>query len=159
MYLEMGLFDDADRLAREAVRVAPGSADAWHLRGQVSLTRGQPEPALADFHRALAIDPSDRGVLIDTSEAYRRLDRPQRALATLAVLSETYGPSQTPANVLVLEGLAQEALGRPADAMDSYRTAIAQGGGSSNAAERLAALEGAGAGATASRPAGPTTRR
>ncbi len=159
MYLEMGLFDDADRLAREAVRVAPGSADAWHLRGQVSLTRGQAEPALADFHRALAIDPSDRSVLIDTAEAYRRLDRPQRALATLAVLSETYGPSQTPANVLTLEGRAQEALGRPADAIDSYRAAMVRGGGPSDAAERLAALEGTTAGSTASRPDGPTTRR
>ena len=125
----------------------------------MSLTRGQAAPALADFHRALAIDPSDRSVLIDTAEAYRRLDRPQRALATLAVLSETYGPSQTPANVLTLEGRAQEALGRPADAIDSYRAAMVRGGDPSDAAERLAALEGTSTGSTASRPAGPTTRR
>ena len=158
MYLDMGLFGDADRLAREAVRLAPGSADAWHLRGQVSLTRGQAEPALADFHRALAIDPADRSVLLDTADAYRRLDRPQRALATLAVLGETYGPSQTPADVLVLEGLAQEALGRPEDAIDSYRAALARGGSTTDAAERLAALERGGIGATASRPAAPTRR-
>lgn len=149
MYLEMGLFEDADRLAREAVRVAPRSADAWHLRGQVSLARGQAEPALADFHRALALEPADRGVLIDTADAYRRLDRPQRALATLAVLGETYGPGQTPADVLVLEGLAQEALGRPAEAVDSYRAAVARGGSATEAARRLAALEGGAGGATA----------
>jgi tetratricopeptide (TPR) repeat protein len=158
MYLEMGLFGDADRLAREAVRVAPGSADAWRLRGQVSLARGQAEPALADFHRALAIEPADRRVLLDTAEAYRRLDRPQRALATLAVLGETYGPSQTPANVLVLEGLAQEALGRPADAIDSYRTAVARGGAVDGAAERLAALERGSVAATAAQPQAPTRR-
>jgi tetratricopeptide (TPR) repeat protein len=138
--------------------VAPGSAEAWHLRGQVSLARGQAEPALADFHRALAIDPVDRSALLDTAEAYRRLDRPQRALATLAVLGETYGPGQTPATVLTLEGLAQEALGRPADAIDSYRTAIARGGAAGDAAERLAALERGAVEATAARSAAPTRR-
>ncbi|MGI9178639.1 MAG: tetratricopeptide repeat protein [Pirellulales bacterium] len=141
MYLDMGLFDDAERLAREAVRVAPGSAEAWHLRGQVSLARGQPEPALADFHRALALDGNDRSVLLDTAEAYRRLNRPQRALATLAILGETYGPNQTPANVLMMEALAQEALGRPADAIDSYKMAIARGDAPTEAATRLASLE------------------
>ena len=141
MYLDMGLFDDAERLAREAVRVAPGSAEAWHLRGQVSLARGQSEPALADFHRALALDGNDRIVLLDTAEAYRRLNRPQRALATLAILGETYGPNQTPANVLMMEALAQEALGRPADAIDSYKMAIARGDAPTEAATRLASLE------------------
>ena len=156
MYLEMGLFDDAERLAREAVRVAPGSADAWHLRGQVSLARGQPDPALADFHRALAIDSSDRGVLLDTAEAYRRLNKPQRALSTLAILGETYGPNQTPSSVMVMEALAQEALGRPADAIDSYKAAIARGTAPADAATRLAVLERETQTATA--PAAPTRR-
>ena len=156
MYLEMGLFDDAERLAQEAVRAAPGSADAWHLRGQVSLARGQPDPALADFHRALAIDSSDRGVLLDTAEAYRRLNKPQRALSTLAILGETYGPNQTPSSVMVMEALAQEALGRPADAIDSYKAAIARGTAPADAATRLAVLERETQTATA--PAAPTRR-
>lgn len=141
MYLELGLFNDAERLAQDAVRFAPSSSSAWHLRGRVALARGQAEPALADFHRALAIDGADRGVLVDTAEAYRRLDRPQRALATLAILGETYGPDQTPADVLVMEGLAQEALGRPAEAIESYRSAVARGHAPGEAAQRLAALE------------------
>jgi tetratricopeptide (TPR) repeat protein len=141
MYLDLGLFDEADRLAREAVRLAPRSAEAWRLSGRVALARGQSEPALADFHRALALAPEHRETLLDTAEAYRRLDRPQRALATLAVLGETYGPTETPAEVLVLEGLAQEALGRPADAVDSYRRAVANADAPAEAARRLAALE------------------
>lgn len=141
MYLELGLFGDADRLSREAVRLAPQSAPAWHLRGQVALARGQPEPALADLHRALAIAPDDRGALLDAAEAYRRLERPQRVLATLAILGDTYGPGQTPAGVLAMEGQAQEALGRTADAAESYRLAIARGDSPGLAAERLAALE------------------
>jgi len=141
MYLDLGLFAEADRLAREAVRLAPRSAEAWHLSGRVALARGQAEPALADFHRALALAPEDRALLLDTAEAYRRLDRPQRALATLAVLGETYGPTDTPAEILVLEGLAQEALGRPADAVDSYRRAAVRDDAPAEAARRLAALE------------------
>ena len=141
MYLELGLFDEADRLSREAVHLAPQSADAWHLHGRVALARGQPEPALADFHRALAIAPENRATLLDTAEAYRRLDRPQRALATLAVLGDTYGPDDLPTEILMLEGLAQEALGRRGDAVESYRRAVALEGAPAEAAARLAALE------------------
>jgi tetratricopeptide (TPR) repeat protein len=141
MYMELGLLEDADRLARDAVRMAPRSADAWRLRGQVAMARGQAEQALADYHRALAIAPADREALRDTAEAYRRLGRPQRALATLAILGEQYGPNQTPADVLVLEGLSQEALGRTSDAVDSYRRAVAKGNAPPEAGKRLAALE------------------
>ena len=141
MYMELGLLEDADRLARDAVRMAPRSADAWRLRGQVAMARGQAEQALAEYHRALALAPDDRAALRDTAEAYRRLGRPQRALATLAILGEQYGPNQTPADVLVLEGLSQEALGRTADAVDSYRRAVAKGNAPPEAEARLAALE------------------
>lgn len=140
MYLELGLLDDADRLSGEAVRAAPQAADAWHLHGQVALARGKPDEALADFHRALAVAPDDRTVLLDTAEVYRRLNKPQRALSTLAVLGETYGPNELPASVLALEGMAQEALGRTDDARESYRQAIAKGETSPQIAERMAAL-------------------
>jgi tetratricopeptide (TPR) repeat protein len=140
MYMELGLLDDADQLAAEAVRAAPRSADAWHLHGQVAMARGRDEEALADFHKATALAPDDRDVLLDTAEVYRRLNRPQRALATLAILGETYGPNQTPADVLALEGMAQEALGRNADAMESYRQAIARGGATPDIERRLAGL-------------------
>lgn len=141
MYMELGLLDDADRLAAEAVRGAPGSAAAWHLRGEVTLARGRAEEALADFHRALAIDPDDRELLLETAEVYRRLGRPQRALATLAILGESYGPNQTPAEVLALEGMAQEALDRPTDALESYKQAAARGFPQTELAARIARLE------------------
>ena len=140
MYMELGLLDDADRLAAAAAAAAPASAAAWRLRGQVALARGRPDDALADFHRALALDPDDRDALLDTAEVYRRLGRPQRCLATLAILGETYGPGQTPAHVLALEGLAQESLGRRLDALESYRQAVARGGPSPDLEARIAAL-------------------
>ena len=141
MYLELGLFAEADRLSAEAVRLAPGSGAAWHLRGQIAMARGQFDQAVADFHRGLAIAPDDRRLLRDTAEAYLRLDRPRRALATLAVLGESYGPDQTPADVLTMEAVAQEALGRVDDARESYRQAIAKGDAPAEAAKRLAALD------------------
>ncbi len=141
MYLELGLLDDAERLASEAVRTVPRSLAAWHLHGQVALARGRPVDALADFQHSLAFEPDNREVLLDTSEVYRQLERPKRALATLAVLEETYGPNQVPAEVLALEGLAQESLGRRHDALESYRAAVAKGDAPPQAAARLAALE------------------
>jgi tetratricopeptide (TPR) repeat protein len=145
MYMELGLLDDADRLSREAVRVAPRSEKAWRLHGQVALARGRPEEALADYHRALAIAPDDRELILDTAEIYRRLGRPQRALATLAILGESYPPNQTPPQVLALEGMAQEALDRPTDAIESYRQAVARGLESQDVVTRLAKLEQAAA--------------
>jgi tetratricopeptide (TPR) repeat protein len=141
MYMELGLLDDADRLAREAVRSAPRSDRAWRLHAQVALARGRPEEALADLHRALAIAPDDRELILETAEVYRRLGRPQRALATLAILGESYPPNQTPPQVLALEGMAQEALDRPTDALESYRQAVARGLTSPDIATRLADLE------------------
>ncbi|MFM8704992.1 MAG: tetratricopeptide repeat protein [Planctomycetia bacterium] len=141
MYMELGLLDDADQLAREAVRMAPRSDKAWRLHGQVTLARGRPEQALADFHRALAIAPDERDLILETAEVYRRLGRPQRALATLAILGESYPPNQTPPQVLALEGMAQEALERPTDAIESYRHAMARGLESPDITARLAKLE------------------
>jgi tetratricopeptide (TPR) repeat protein len=93
------------------------------------------------LQHSLAFDPDNREVLLDTAEVYRQLERPKRALATLAVLEETYGPNQVPAEVLALEGLAQESLGRRHDALESYRAAVAKGDAPPQAAARLAALE------------------
>ena len=154
MYMELGLFDEADRLSRTATRLAPRSAAAWRLMGDLALARGQADTALESFHRALAIAPTDRDVLLATADAYRRIDKPKRTLATLAVLDETYGPGQTPGAVYLLEGLAQESLGRTADAIESYRQAAAAVDPSADAAVRLAALETAAAAgaAIATRP-------
>jgi len=62
-------------------------------------------------------------------------------LATLAILEETYGPGQAPARVIFLEGLAHEALGRPADARACYAAALAREDAPPEVATRLAALD------------------
>lgn len=141
MYLELGLLNDAERLAGEAVRLAPRSAAAWRLRGEVAMARGQFEPAVADFHRALAISPTDEAVLADAARAYLALGRPRRVLATLAILAEDRGAAGLPGDLLALEARAHEALGRDVEAAATWRKAIAAGDAPPDAAERLAALE------------------
>jgi tetratricopeptide (TPR) repeat protein len=140
MYLELGLLEDASGLADTAVSIAPASARCWHLHAQANMALGRIEDGLGDFHRALALEPENRDILLDTAEAYRRANRPTRALATLAVLQETYAPGQIPGEVHALEGLAHEALGRPADALASYRLAIERGDPSEATRSRMAFL-------------------
>ena len=143
MALEMGNLDDAERMADAALRATPRSAEAWKIHGRVALARGRHDEALADFHRGLALAPDDRALLLDAAEIYRHQGLPQRALATLARLADSYGPAATPGLVLGLEGMAQEALGRTDEACESYRAALARGGAPPETAERLAALTAA----------------
>ncbi|MFM9057567.1 MAG: tetratricopeptide repeat protein [Planctomycetaceae bacterium] len=141
MYLDLGLLNDAERLAAEAVRLAPRTAGAWRLHGQVAMARGQFEAAVADLHRALAIDGDDGEALADTARAYLALGRPRRVLATLAVLDEGHPADGLPGDLLALEARAEEALGRPTEAAAAWRRALAKGGAPPDAAARLAALE------------------
>ena len=110
---------------------------------------------LGDFHRALALEPTNREIIFDTAEAYRLASRPTRALATLAILEETYGPGQIPADVHALEGLAQEALGRPAEALASYQLARERGDLSDATATRIAVLTSTLGGTVATAPDAP----
>ena len=155
MYPKLGLLDDADRLADTAVSTSPKSARCWHLHAETNLARGHTDDALGDFHRALALEPTNREILFDTAEAYRLASRPTRALATLAILEETYGPGQIPADVHALEGLAQEALGRPAEALASYQLARERGDLSDATATRIAVLTSTLGGTVATAPDAP----
>jgi tetratricopeptide (TPR) repeat protein len=110
---------------------------AWALRARIAVVDGQLDAALADFHRALEEQPADRALFFETAEVYRRLNRPQRALATLAMARESYQIGDEPAWLLYLEGLALAALDRHQDAIDAY---LAAGKREAPTAELLAQL-------------------
>jgi tetratricopeptide (TPR) repeat protein len=124
MHLAGGRFDEARRLANEAIDVDPHLGAAWALRARIAVVDGQLDTALADFHRALEEQPADRALIFEIAEVYRQMNRPQRALATLAMARESYQSGDEPAALLYLEGLALAAVDRHQDAIDAYLAAV-----------------------------------
>ena len=78
---------------------------------------------MADFHRALGRALDDRAVQWELAETYRELRQPERSLAALHVLADSYPPGDEPQKVLYAEGMALVALGRADDAIESFTLA------------------------------------
>ncbi len=123
MHLAAGHLEHARQKAQQALDLNPKLPAAWAIRGRVMQASGQPQEALADFHRALGYAPADQQILLEVAELYRQLNRPQRALATLHSLADTYSPGEEPQQVLRLMGLSYTALGRYEDALESLSAA------------------------------------
>jgi tetratricopeptide (TPR) repeat protein len=124
MYLAVGQAENALRYAEQAIDLDPKLPSAWTIRAQVMHASGRLQQALADYHRALGYAPYDQDILLKVAELYRQRNQPQRALATLHTLAETYSPGDEPQRVLDLMGAAYLALGRHEDAVDSFSTAV-----------------------------------
>ena len=116
MYLARGELDRAARQASKAIAANRELAGAWVLRGKVLQAQRDLPEAQAAFHRALSYQEQFPEAQIALAEIYGQQNRPQRALATLQALAESYPPGQTPAEVLIHQSLALRQLGRPADA-------------------------------------------
>jgi len=141
MRLAMGQMEPARRQAEQALDLDPKLSAAWGIRGRVMQTAGNTQQALADCHRALAYAPNDRATLLEIAELYRELDRPQRALAVLHNLADSYAPGEEPQQVLYLTGLAYMALERYDDAAESFSTAVVRGTPKPEIFYRLATAE------------------
>jgi tetratricopeptide (TPR) repeat protein len=96
---------------------------AWALRGRILQQAGDTKQALADFHRSLSYQPDQRDVLLEIAELYRQMGQPQRALANLQSLLDSYSAGDEPQNILYLEGLSYAALKRWEDAAVSFAAA------------------------------------
>jgi len=127
MRLGLGQIERARREIEVALDIEPDMGAARAMRARVLHAAGDPTAALADYHRALVYAPDDRDLLIETAELYRQLNRPQKALALLHRLVDTYGPGEEPQKVAYLEGLAYAALGRSDEAAESFASALARG--------------------------------
>ncbi len=137
MELETGRLDEARRLAESALDANPQASSAWALRGRIAVQQGLLQDALYDFHRAIEFAPGDETLLLEIAEVYRALGDPHRALAVLVQLQERDTDGESLDRTLYLKGLAQAALGRHADAVDSYRLVLER---KAPTAEVLAAL-------------------
>jgi tetratricopeptide (TPR) repeat protein len=141
MQLALGQIDAARVRSEQAVDLDPKLAAAWVVHARVMRARQQLQQALADYHRALDYAPEDRQTLLEVAELYREMCQPQRAIMTLQILSDTYGPGEEPQQVLYLLGLAYEAAQRYDDAADSFATATQRGRPTPELLYRLAEVQ------------------
>jgi tetratricopeptide (TPR) repeat protein len=127
MRLELGAVGPAHAEVELALNLDPKMPLAWATRGQVMRASGNLHEALADYHRALGYAPEDRQTLLEIAELHRLLDEPSRAIVSLQALADTYTPGEEPQQVFYLLGLAQSAMGRNDDAVESFSTALLRG--------------------------------
>ncbi len=143
MYLALGQIALARQYANQAIELNPQLTEAWVVRARVARVKGDFRSALADYHRALAYVPNHPEILLEVAEVYRATDQPDRALATLHRLADTYPPGEEPPQVLYLQGLAYSALNRPQEAAEVLALAIQRGGPSADWLYQLAQAEAA----------------
>jgi Flp pilus assembly protein TadD len=127
MYLARGTLAPAGAQADRAIRANRQLAPAWALRGKVQAAQGKQTEALASFHRALTIREPYPEVQLALAQTYHQQGRPQRALATLQSLADSFPPDQVPVDVLIHQGLTLRQLGRHGDAARSLAQAAERG--------------------------------
>lgn len=141
MQCALGQSEAALRGIRRTLDLDPNQARAWAVRGRAARDQGDLRQALSDYHRALALAPDDRELLLEVARLYQQLNRPQRSLAYLQSLLDTYAEGEEPQQGLFLAGLAYRALGRHDDAVASLTAARAAGDPSAELLYQLAAAE------------------
>jgi len=127
MYLALGDIPRAAQSATRAIQANSQHAAAWALRGEVLLTQGHIEEALAALHRALALEQPQPDVQLAVARIYGQQGRPQRAYSTLEALAATYPPEQVPVEVLVPMGIALRQMGRLSEAAERLAQAVRRG--------------------------------
>ena len=149
MYLDMGRLEEAKTHSLWALESERDSAEAWALYGDcLRAAAGVTDPdhpalqpALAAYHRALALQPDYPKVQQTAAEIYLQQKRYDRVLATLDRLHDTHGVDAASPRVDFLRGIALSQEGRTDDAKVSFRRAIAKDGSVPEPLLELAALE------------------
>jgi tetratricopeptide (TPR) repeat protein len=79
---EAGDLAEAERLLREALKLAPRYAPVLQTLGAVLLNRGRAQPALEVFRQSLAVNPLNSETYLNMGEAYLRLGNLKDAVET-----------------------------------------------------------------------------
>jgi len=149
MYLDIGRLEDAKSHSLWALESERDSAEAWALYGDclhAAATNSDSDhptlqPALAAYHRALALQPDYPKVQQTAAEIYLKQQRYDRVLATLDRLHDTHGVDATSARVDLLRGIALKQEGRTDDAKASFLRAIAKDRSAPDPLIELASIE------------------
>jgi len=127
MNLGIGDLQQATQMADRVISSGRQLASAFRLRGDVHRRYGRLDEALADYHRALSVQPVYPEVQMAIAAVYYRQNRPQRALSTLQALAGSYPSGDEPAEMLYWEGLACKSLGRYDQALVHLEQAESRG--------------------------------
>lgn len=126
MYLERGDLRKAMELAERGIEGDRDSASAWALKGEVLRRQGIFPDALASLQRAAGLQTPTTETQLAIASIYAAQNRPQRALATLQSLADSYPAGKAPAEVYVQQGLALKTLQRYDAAVDQFNLALEQ---------------------------------
>lgn len=125
----------AYRLSQLALRKNRESVKAWRLKAQTLWKMGLKEPALADYQRALRIEPSNSQLRSEMASLYLEMDKPMRALTTLDTMADDYDESKIPEGILLKQSVALQRLSRNTEAVDRLRIGFDRGDYSEQFAE------------------------
>ena len=126
MLFNEGAIDGALECAEVALDRERDLAAAWVLRGDALRVQLENDLARKSYYRALSCQNCEPRALLELAELYRLQGRPRRALSSLQRLESEYPPSRHPPRIAYLQGLALQALGRHADAIDKFELARGQ---------------------------------
>lgn len=116
-------FGEIARL-RDVVRVNPHDRPARRALAELLVARGQHRQAAQIVTPALATDRPEPGTLLVAAEAFLGAGEPARARSALEA-AESVAHSHQAYDVALLAGRVLEAQGRPVEAVEAYREAVA----------------------------------
>ena len=128
---ERGRYEDALECAREATRVDGQSVAAHHFRGAALTELGRLDEARTAYARALALDPDDPEVLRSVADLHVRRFGGRDDLELALVYVHRALPRAMKGRdhalqkeLFLLQAMALDDLGRPADALSSATRAV-----------------------------------
>lgn len=119
---QKGRLEDAARLYREVLALAPRQFDALHLLGVIARQQGDAARAMELIEQAIAVKPGQANAYCNLGAALQDLGRSEEALASYDTALRLH-PHY--AMALANRGNALRRLGRTREAVDSYERALA----------------------------------
>lgn len=138
-YFDTRQQEQAYKLAQLALRKNKDSVQGWTLKAQSLWRMGKPEQALADYQRALSIDPNNIELRRQMAVLYLELDKPLRALTTLDKIAGEFDPAQVPEEILIRQSVALQKLNRNTEATERLAAGFQRGEYSQKLAETYVA--------------------
>ena len=122
----LGRDEEALEQAEQAVALRPRLVGTLHLIGTLHHRAGQPESAIAAFHRVLAVDPGHLDSRLRLADSLRVAGHWEEAATVcrdgLARIANPDDPARTP--LLANLGAALQSSGDAAGALEAYREAL-----------------------------------